>query len=96
LKLYHEAKVELGEMVVKKLADLEKFNSQLLDNRTKKLIEEKRGFEKQLSEINKLISKLGKLEDEKLQYLKSTGALEDYTKLNEALSDNEKKTTRLK
>jgi uncharacterized protein YydD (DUF2326 family) len=91
LKLYHEAKVELGEMVVKKLADLEKFNSQLLDNRTKKLIEEKRGFEKQLSEINKLISKLGKLEDEKLQYLKSTGALEDYTKLNEALSDNEKK-----
>jgi uncharacterized protein YydD (DUF2326 family) len=91
LKLYQEAKVELGEMVVKKLDDLEKFNSQLLDNRTKKLIEEKRGFDKQLSEINKLISKLGKQEDEKLQYLKSTGALEDYTKLNKALSDNEKK-----
>lgn len=91
LQLYQEAKVELGEMVIKKLSDLEKFNSQLLDNRTKKLIEEKRFFEKQLSETNKTISKLGKLEDEKLQYLKSTGALEDYTKLNQALTDNEKK-----
>jgi len=90
LKLYQEAKVELGEMVIKKLSDLEKFNSQLLDNRTKKLIEERRAFEKQLTETNILISKLGKLEDEKLQYLKSTGALEDYTKLNQALSDNEK------
>ncbi|HAF27686.1 MAG TPA: hypothetical protein DCG75_01440 [Bacteroidales bacterium] len=91
LKLYQEAKIELGEMVIKKLSDLEKFNSQLLDNRTKKLIEEKRTFENQLAETNKTISKLGKMEDEKLQYLKSTGALEDYTKLNQALSDNEKK-----
>lgn len=90
LKLYQEAKVELGEMVIKKLDDLEKFNSQLLDNRSKKLIGEKRGFENELTEINKSIAKLGKLEDEKLQYLNSTGALGDYTKLNQALSDNEK------
>lgn len=34
---------------------------------------------------------MGKLEDEKLQYLNSVGALEDYSKLNQALSDNEKK-----
>jgi len=95
LKLYQEAKVELGEMVIKKLSDLEEFNSQLLDNRTKKLIEEKRAFENQLAETNKSISRLGKLEDEKLQYLKSTGALEDYTKLNQALSDNEKQLNTL-
>ena len=91
LNLYKDAKVSLGAMVIKKLEDLEKFNIQLLDNRSKKLIEEKRSFQKQLSEINIIISKLGKQEDEKLQYLKSTGALEDYTKLNKALSDNEKK-----
>ncbi len=91
LKLYEEAKVELGDMVIKKLNELEKFNSQLLDNRTKKLIQEKRDFTLQLLEINKSISKLGQQEDEKLQYLKSTGALEDYTQLNKALSDNEKK-----
>lgn len=91
LQLYQEAKVELGEMVIKKLNDVEEFNAQLLDNRTKKLIEERRFFEKQLSATNKIISKLGELEDEKLQYLKSNGALEDYTKLNQALTDNEKK-----
>jgi len=91
IKLYEEARVELSGMVIKKLNDLEKFNSQLLDNRTKKLIHEKREFEKQLSEINKKIASLGKQEDEKLQYLNSTGALEDYTKLNKALNDNEKK-----
>jgi uncharacterized protein YydD (DUF2326 family) len=91
LKLYNTAKVELSEMVQRKLAELEKFNSQILDNRTQKLLEEKRKFESQLSDLNKEIHELGKQEDEKLQYLNSTGALEDYTKLNQALSDNEKK-----
>jgi len=91
LKLYKTAKVELSEMVVKKLIELEKFNSQILDNRTKKLLKEKHSFENQVAEINRIISSLGEQEDEKLQYLNSTGALEDYTKLNQALSDNEKK-----
>lgn len=90
LKLYSDAKVQLGDMVIKRLDELEQFNAQILDNRTKKLIEEKREFEKQLAEFNKQIQLLGKQEDEKLQYLNSTGALEDYAKLNEALSDYEK------
>ena len=90
IKLYENAKFELGEMVVKKLTELEQFNSQILDNRKRKLIQEKRDFEIQLIEISKIISELGRQEDEKLQYLNSTGALDDYTKLNQALSDNEK------
>ena len=90
IKLYENAKFELGEMVVKKLTELEQFNSQILDNRKRKLIQEKRDFEIQLTEISKIISELGRQEDEKLQYLNSTGALDDYTKLNQALSDNEK------
>lgn len=91
IQLYENAKFELGEMVIKKLAELEQFNSQILDNRKRKLIQEKRDFEFQLLEISKTISELGRQEDEKLQYLNSTGALDDYTKLNQALSDNEKK-----
>ncbi|MNX78247.1 hypothetical protein D3C86_1098260 [compost metagenome] len=91
IKLYENAKFELGEMVVKKLTELEQFNNQILDNRKRKLIQEKRDFEIQLIEISKTISALGKQEDEKLQYLNSTGALDDYTKLNQALNDNEKK-----
>lgn len=90
IKLYENAKFELGEMVIKKLNELEQFNSQILDNRKRKLIQEKRDFEIQLTEISKIISELGRQEDEKLQYLNSTGALDDYTKLNQALSDNEK------
>jgi uncharacterized protein YydD (DUF2326 family) len=91
IKLYENAKFELGDMIVKKLTELEKFNSQILDNRKRKLIQEKRDFELELFEISKKISDLGQQEDEKLQYLNSTGALDDYTKLNQALNDNEKK-----
>lgn len=91
IKLYENAKFELGEMVIKKLTELEQFNSQILDNRKRKLIQEKRDFEVQLVEVSKKISELGLQEDEKLQYLNSTGALDDYTKLNQVLSDNEKK-----
>nr|WP_315170476.1 DUF2326 domain-containing protein [uncultured Flavobacterium sp.] len=91
IKLYENAKFELGDMIIKKLSELEQFNSQILDNRKRKLIQEKRDFEIHLIEVNKKISELGQQEDEKLQYLNSTGALDDYTKLNQVLSDNEKK-----
>jgi len=91
VKLYENAKFELGEMVLKKLVELEEFNKQILDNRKRKLIQEKRDFEIQLIEVNNVISELGEQENEKLQYLNSTGALDDYTKLNQALNDNEKK-----
>jgi len=91
IKLYENAKFELGEMVIKKLNELELFNSQILDNRKRKLIQEKRDFEIQLFEVNKTIYELGQQEDEKLQYLNSTGALDDYTKLNQVLNANEKK-----
>ena len=91
IKLYENAKFELGEMVIKKLGELEQFNSKILDNRKIKLIQEKRDFEIQLLEVSATISELGRQEDEKLQYLNSTGALDDYTKLNQALNDNEKR-----
>lgn len=55
IKLYEEAKVELGDMVIKRLDDLEQFNSKLLDNRAKKLIQEK---ENSRGSYLKLIKKL--------------------------------------
>ena len=90
LSLYKNARLELGNMVLKTLDELEKFNSQLLDNRLDKLNQEKNSFEKELRETEIEIKELGKQEDEKLQYLNSKGALEDYTKLNQALIDYEK------
>jgi uncharacterized protein YydD (DUF2326 family) len=85
---YAEAQIQLSDMVVRKIEEVEAFNAKILDNRTFNLIKEKQSFEKQLSEIESQISRLGRLEDEKLQYLNSHGALDDYTQLSNLLADN--------
>lgn len=87
LQLYEKAQVQLNDLVVKRLEDLEDFNKKLLANRDLRLMQEKRKLENQLSDINGIISRLAKKEDEKLQYLNSHGALDDYTQLNKQLSD---------
>lgn len=93
--LYKEAKFQLGEAVIKRLDELENFNNKLLNNRNQKLLEEKNKFEIELNRVTEIIQKLGGQEDEKLQYLNTHGALEEYTQLNRQLTDNEKKLEKL-
>jgi uncharacterized protein YydD (DUF2326 family) len=85
---YAEAQIQLSDMVTKKIEEVEAFNAKILENRTFNLIKEKQSFEKQLSEIESQISHFGRLEDEKLQYLNSHGALDDYTQLTNLLAEN--------
>ena len=85
---YAEAQIQLSDMVTKKIEEVEAFNAKILGNRTFNLIKEKQSFEKQLSEIESQISHFGRLEDEKLQYLNSHGALDDYTQLTNLLAEN--------
>ncbi|MDR0573416.1 MAG: DUF2326 domain-containing protein [Tannerella sp.] len=85
---YAQAQIQLSDMVVKKIEDVEAFNAKILDNRTVGLLREKRNFENQLSEIESKITHWGHLEDEKLQYLNSHGALDDYTQLTNLLAEN--------
>lgn len=85
---YAEAQIQLSDMIVKKIEEVEAFNAKILDNRAFNLIKEKQLFEKQLSEIESQISHFGRLEDEKLQYLNSHGALDDYTQLANLLAEN--------
>ncbi|MEM6319905.1 MAG: DUF2326 domain-containing protein, partial [Bacteroidota bacterium] len=87
IELYTKAEVQLGELVVKKLDEIEAFNKKLLANRSLRLLQEKNKFEKQLKEVDAVITRLGKIEDSKLQYLNSHGALDDYTQLNKQLSE---------
>ncbi len=87
LELYNKADIQLGQLVLKKLEDVEDFNKKLLANRGLRLMQEKNKFERQLKDVNQTIKKLAKLEDKKLQYLNSHGALDDYTQLNKQLSD---------
>ncbi len=85
---YAEAKIQLNEMIIKKIEEVEAFNSKILDNRTLSLIKEKQNFEIELRNLESQISSLGKLEDEKLQYLNSHGALDDYTQLTNLLAES--------
>lgn len=95
-RLYEEANIQLGNLVSRKLEEVENFHAKLLSNRVKRLAEEKRKFEVELEEVNKIIQRIGNQEDEKLQYLNSHGALEEYTQLNKQLADAEKKLDKLK
>lgn len=85
-KLFEEANVLLSDSIKKRFDDVETFNRKLLTNRTARLYDERIKFEKQLSETETKIKKLGELEDEKLYLLKSTGSLDEYAKLNEQLT----------
>jgi uncharacterized protein YydD (DUF2326 family) len=91
VKLYEEANIQLGSLIKRHLDELESFNKKLTTNRNLRLQDEKVNFKNQLEELNTQINSLGKQEDEKLQYLNSKGALEDYSNLVQLLSDSEKK-----
>lgn len=85
---YSEAQIQLSDMVLKKIEEVEAFNAKILDNRSITLLKEKQSFESQLSDIENQIQNLGRQEDEKLQYLNSHGALDDYTQLTKLLAEN--------
>lgn len=87
INFYAEAKIQLNEMVIKRLDEVQSFNEKILDNRTINLLKEKQSFESNLSDIEYQINKLGKQEDSKLQYLNSHGALDDYTQLTNLLAE---------
>lgn len=88
IDFYQEAKIQLNDMVIKRLEEVKMFNAQILDNRSFNLLQEKQQFEKCLSETEEKIVALGQQEDEKLQYLNSHGALDDYTQLTHLLAEH--------
>jgi len=92
---YAEAQIQLTDMITKRLEEVEAFNTKILDNRLISLSKEKQNFENQLSEIESQISYLGKQENEKLQYLNSHGALDDYTQLTNLLAENKLNLSKL-
>lgn len=95
LSFYDEAQVQISDMVVRKLEDLETFNSKLLNNRTDNLLQEKQRFESLLAETEQKIKNIGDQENKKMQYLNSHGALDDYTQLTKLLSDYKLKLSEL-
>ena len=87
VNFFEEANISLGDMVIKKLEEVEAFNEQLLNDRSRILLKQQEEYTRQLKEAELKIKELEAEENEKLQYLNSHGALGDYTKLTELLSD---------
>lgn len=83
---FESANVELAEAVVKRLEEVENFHANLLDDRERVLQSQKSQYEQRRNATLIRIEQLSKEENEKLQYLHSHGALDEYTKLNELLS----------
>ncbi len=96
LNFYEEAKISLGELVVKRLEEVDSFHQKLVTDRIRRLESEKRKFLSEQKELESEVQSLGKLEDEKLQLLNSSGALEDYKALNEELANLKTRLNKLK
>ncbi len=96
LNFYKKAEIELGELVKKKLHEVEKFNSSLLSNRQKRLLQDKENFEEKLANISNEILRLGKIENQKLQYLDTHGALDEFSQLNKQLGEYTKQLEKIR
>ncbi|WP_214812785.1 MULTISPECIES: DUF2326 domain-containing protein [unclassified Exiguobacterium] len=95
INLYNQSRIEVPEMVVKKMEEAINFQKNLLKNRNKRLAKEKIKNNDKLKEIDISIENVGKKLDTALQYLNSHGALEDYNNLNKKLNDMQTKLERL-
>lgn len=95
VSFFEEANISLGEMVIKKLEEVESFNEQLLNDRSRILQKQQEEYARLLKEAEQKVKELEIEENEKLQYLNSHGALDDYTKLTELLSDLKSKKEKL-
>ena len=95
LSFFEEAQVSLADIIVKRIEDVERFNKGLIEDRRRILLEQKKEYLRLLDEAKKKVRQLEKEENEKLQYLNSHGALEDFVKLTSYLSDKKISLERL-
>lgn len=95
VSFFNEANISLGQIVVKKLEEVEHFNDRLITDRIRILSEQQKKYEDLLEKSKKTIVALEAQENEKLQYLNSHGALDDYTRLTEMLADYRTKKEKL-
>ena len=95
IAMYEEAKVELNDMIVKKLEEVENFHNKLLDNRVKRLIKQKNELKSRIKEIEEQKQRLSVALDENLKLLGAYGALEEYNSLNSKLNEYQNRLEKL-
>lgn len=95
IDLYNQSLVEVPEMVIKKIEEAVIFQTNLLKNRNKRLINERLKNQQKLKSIEDEISNTGLALDKVLSYLDTHGALDDYSSINKKLNDMKVKLERL-
>ncbi len=95
IAMYEEAKIELNDMIVKKLEEVEEFHNKLLDNRMKRLIKQKNEFKSKIKETEKQKQQLSQALDANLKVLGAFGALEEYNSLNSKLNEYKNRLEKL-
>ena len=95
IAMYEEAKIELTDMIVKKLEEVEEFHNKLLDNRMKRLIKQKNELKSKIKETEKQKQQLSQALDENLKVLGAFGALEEYNSLNSKLNEYKNRLEKL-
>jgi len=84
-KLFDEAHVTLPDQVRRHLIDLKSFHDAVIENRRSYLADEIARLEGAISERDRTIAKLDSRKAELMTVLESTGAFEEYTRLQELL-----------
>lgn len=95
ISMYEEAKVELNSMIIKKLEEVEEFHNRLLNNRIKRLINQKNELKSKMKEIEQQKQKLSQNLNENLKLLGAYGALDEYNSLNTKLNDYKNRLEKL-
>lgn len=87
LQVYKEAQVVFEDKVVKNLEQVTEFHNKLLENRQQRLENQKIAMINEKMTLEQKVQEYGKELDKVMYFLGSHGALEEYTAINDRLSE---------
>jgi uncharacterized protein YydD (DUF2326 family) len=93
--LYTQAQMEIPEILKKRIEDIQLFHQRLVTDRIRRLYEEQKRFEQERSKIDQEMILLGKQKNQRMQYLGTHGAFEEYDALRSKLADLKVKLKKL-
>ncbi len=87
IHMYEAATIEISDMLKKSLDEVENFHQNLIRSRNRRLKGELKYNQEALNKKSTVIKSLGEKMDQLLVYLNTHGALEEYSALNQQLTD---------
>lgn len=94
-QMYHVAKIELPQAVIRKLSEVSDFHRSLIESRTRRLTSEKHDIERRIAALKDELRELGRTKDEYYKFLGNHGALREYEALRDRLEEFKRRADRL-